>query len=328
MQVDSQIMIEDFETTPTLRINSVELTEVKKGSNGISDNSKNIPEKFKKNNTQLLNEVMNVNVDGLSNDEAFCFEVKDVTDLTLPVINKISLSYNSDVVERLTPFDKEVMDAVATLAPLQEVLSATLIFRTISGKTEGVVNKSQREKINESMQRCMKYLVEIDLTSQYKNMNPDEAGELDHLKFRGYLIPFSSIDKKTSNGSNYYYKIYDMPPLFRLAESIGKVSAFPLELLDTPVNKTEQIIVIQGHLLREIDNIKKNLRESSFIPWDELYHQVDLLDARKQQKQRLREYVKTILDFWVSKNFITDYEQSTQSKLKGITIFTNSKGGS
>ncbi len=302
------------------KIKIYEVSEVKVEIE-IKDNpQQEIPESVKKNNTHLMNEVMNVNIDEFEKEDVITLKVDDSTDMLVPITNKIALSFNESTIEKLTSFDKEVMDAVATLAPLNNVISASSIFRIISGKIDGAVNKGQRENIDKSMERCRKYLIEIDLTSEYLQASPHEKGNLSHLKYSGYLINFSKIDKAAKNGSNYYYKILEMPPIFRLAESIGKVSSFPLMLLDTPVQKTEQVIVTQGFLLREIDDMKKQIRESNFIDWEDLYRIADVTDGIRQHKARLRDYVGQILSYWKIKGFISEYQISNKSQPKGISI--------
>lgn len=274
----------------------------------------------KKNNTNLLNEVINITAEEGGFEDNFLMEIDDFTDLNIPITNKISLSHSSPEIERLTNFDKEVMDAVATLAPISNVISATAIFRLISGKTTGVVNKEQREKVNESMERCKKYEIEIDLTSEYLQFSPKEKGTVEGVRYTGFLIYFSTINKMTKKGSNYYYKIMDMPTMFRWAESIGKVSTFPLILLDTPLQKTEAVIVVQGFLLREIDNMKKNVRESNFICWEQIYTVTNFSNLSRQKKLRMRDYVKVILQDWKEKSFIEEFSVSNKVDEKGIFI--------
>lgn len=284
------------------------------------DTSPEILDTVKKNNTNLLNEVISITAEEGGFEDHFLMEIDDVTDLNIPITNKISLSHSSPKIEKLTNFDKEVMDAVATLAPISNVISASTIFRLISGKTTGVVNKEQREKVNASMERCKKYEIEIDLTSEYLEFSPKEKDSVEGVKYTGFLIYFSTINKMTKKGSNYYYKIMDMPTMFRWAESIGKVSTFPLILLDTPLQKTEAVIVVQGFLLREIDNMKKMVRESNFICWEQIYEVTNFSHFTRQKKLRMREYVKIILEDWKEKGFIEDFSILNNTEEKGIFI--------
>lgn len=284
------------------------------------DSKPEILDTVKKNNTNLLNEVINITAEEGGFEDNFLMEIDDLTDLNIPITNKISLSHSSPKIEKLTNFDKEVMDAVATLAPISNVISASTIFRLISGKINGVVNKEQREKVNDSMERCKKYEIEIDLTSEYLEFSPKEKGSVEGVKYTGFLIYFSTINKMTKNGSNYYYKIMDMPTMFRWAESIGKVSTFPLILLDTPIQKTEAVIVVQGFLLREIDNMKKMVRESNFICWEQIYEVTNFTNFTRQKKLRMRDYVKVILQDWKEKGFIEDFSISNNHEQKGIFI--------
>lgn len=325
----TQLTLDDL-SAPKLKIHKTSEVEEDGKEVTVFENEKKqmiepeIPDDVKKNNTRLLNEVININI-GEIIDESLSLEVEESAVLSIPIQNKVSLSYNKDMVEQLTNFDKEVMDAVATLAPHTKIITATTIFRIISGKLTGAVNIEQRKKVNESMNRCRQYIIEIDLTSEYLKEMPHEIGNTTSLKYNGSLISFTGLDKKARNGSNYYYKILDIPPLFKMAEAIGKVSMFPIALLDTPIQKTEQVIVIQGYLLREIDNMIKKVTEENFIEWDSIYQIAEIDMTVRQYKSRIRGYVATILDFWKEKKFIVEYTTSLKKNENGIKIYVESK---
>ncbi len=242
-----------------------------------------LPDEVKKDGTHIFNEVINISAEEMKAEEAVNI---DLETSTLPVQNKMILSYEGDIAEKLNNFDREVMDAVATLAPHTQVISSSTIYRIITGKQEGSINIEHREKVDSSMERCGNYKISMDLTKQYLHANPDEVGNTQAMTYSGRLISFEKVEKKAKNGSNTYYKILSIPPIFRLAESIGQVSRFPLTLLDTPIKKTDQIIAIQSFLLRSIDQMKKNPQLPNAIPWEVLYELAEIDQSVRQYKQQ------------------------------------------
>ncbi len=85
-----------------------------------------------------------------------------------------------------------------------------------------------------------------------------------------HLLPLSytEIRHRTANGVNSYYEILKMPPLFRFAESIGKISSIPLDLVDIPVNKTDSALSVQSFLFRSIEEMKQNGEKELLVEWD------------------------------------------------------------
>ncbi|MFI3249344.1 MAG: hypothetical protein R3Y07_00080 [Eubacteriales bacterium] len=269
-----------------------------------------LPDEVKKDGTHIFNEVINISAEEMS--ESVNIELEPLG--SLPVHHKMVLSYEGEFAEKLGSFDREVIDAIATLAPHTQVISSTTIYRVITGKQEGSINLEHRKKVDQSMERCGNYVVSIDLTNQYLEANPSELGNTKSMTYSGRLISFEKVEKKAKNGSNTYYKILSIPPIFRLAESIGKVSQFPLTLLDTPIKKTDQIIAVQSFLLRTIDQMKKGELDSRTISWEILYEIAEIDLTKRQYKQRVRENVSTILTDWVTKGFILSFDIQTAKK--------------
>lgn len=285
---------------------------------------KEMPEEIAKNRSKLMDEVLNIDIlDGLN------LESEESSELTtLPVKTKVLMSYDGyqgvelQSMEVLTDFDREVMDAISTLAPHMQVMSASDIFRVITGKqNEKFVTPQQREKIDEAMERCGRCMVEIDVTRQYLEKHSNLKEKTKDIKFSGRLISYSKLTHRgTNRGVSTFYKILDMPPIFQLAESIGKVSVFPIYLLNTPVAKTESNIVVQSFLLRTIDDMKKRNELSPHVKWDQIYEVAKIDVSVRQYKQKIRENVIKMLEYWVTVHFIENFTYTTRGE-KEVVIF-------
>lgn len=252
----------------------------------------------------------------------------DFSEITnLPVETRMSLSYSRDESEIvscsrvLTNFDREVIDAVATLATKTQIMTDAMIYRVIIGKGDSVVvSSNQKKRVAESMIRCSGCRVVIDITAQMESLQVDPNEE--SVRFAGNAINFISIEHKIKRGTTTYYKISEMPPFYLLAAKLGKISMIPLRLLDSPVSKTDNIIAIQSFLLREIDTMKRDETKEKVISWEIIYQMASQegKGETRQEKQRTRDSIQRILDFWVEEEFIEGYNSLLRQNMIAIEI--------
>ena len=216
----------------------------------------------------------------------------------------------------LTPFDHEVVDAVATLAlEGNEIVNTAAIYRVIAGRPKNqYVSPTQRERVMKSMEKCAFSKLSITIG------NYDEiAGQLrlpGEATFSGNLLSFEMIKQKTNRGMTDYFRILAIPALFRYAASVGKISAFPIEMLDTPVSKTEGIILMQSFLLRRIDAMNRKEISDCTIFWKDIFAVGRDEGASRQQLQKTRGFICKILDYWKEKGFLKDYQADNRSRGK------------
>ena len=102
-----------------------------------------------------------------------------------------------------------------------------------------------------------------------------------------------------------------------------------MKYLNTPVNKNEKTIVLQGFLFRRISAIKRNSHFSRVITYESIYDVVDLSDikspgALRNKKNDIRNTTKKILDFWVETGFIISYSENVKAggrgQIESVTI--------
>lgn len=105
------------------------------------------------------------------------------------------------------------------------------------------------------------------------------------------------------------YKILVEPLLYRYAKAGKQISAIDIKLLDTPVSKTNDIIVLQGFLLRKIEAMKSDRTADRIILYDDIYKIFGINEPQKvkNQLQRIRKYMDTMLEYWKGEKYITDF---------------------
>ncbi len=297
------------------------LSDIKKGK--FISNPR--PDEVKKSRSQLIDEV--IATKGSPSGEISLETEENFGGNNDPLVTRVSLLFDSsidDVVNysrALTNFDREVIDAVSTLATVTQVMTAATIYRMITGKSDdSPVNQSQKKRVEDSMNRCARCQVTIDVSEKLQNHPLFANSDQDDFWYIGNAISYEAIKHQAKRGTTIYYRINSMPPFYRFAERLGKISVFPLKLLDSPVSKTDHNIAVQSYLLRTIDSMKQDPTISTLVQWDVIYKMAtqEGKQATANENKRTRDNIERILNFWIKENFIKDYE----SRLKeGVIQF-------
>lgn len=220
---------------------------------------------------------------------------------------KVSFSYEGFDIQAkkdFTLFDQEVLDAVVTLyLANNEYISPAMVYRAMTGKTEGeYIHPGKLQDIEESIDKCMYSKLSIDASEAAAAMNYDQA------IYSGNLIAAEKAQVKMGGHKIIAYKIITEPLLYRYAKVCKQISAVDIKLLDTPVTKTNDTIVLQGYLLRKIEQMKANSKYERFIKYDDLYSILGTSKEERVRTKRVREYIKDILDFWKENGYISGYD--------------------
>ena len=256
----------------------------------------------------LIDEVMSREI--TTQVSEFSIEDRALPEPSLPVETRVMLCYEGVEVDgkvQLNDIDREVIDAVATLSLYNDYFTAQMVFKVMAGKRSGQYRTpAQRQLVVDSMRKCMFSSITIRL--------PDVVIETDsgrkvpaQTTFEGPMLSFDRVTVKTAKDVTDYYKIHTKPALFKYAQSIGKVSEFPMEMLDTPPSKTKRIILAQSYLLRTIDAMNRDEMPESPIPWREIQRRGEWGDGGNTV-MRMRKQVLDILEHWKQYRFLLGYK--------------------
>lgn len=277
-------------------------------------------ENVKKGRTRLVDNVILVEPSGDNHVELETDELSELTNSM--VTSRISLSFDHGTEgavtcsRALTNFDREVIDAVSSLASTTQIMTAAMIFRVITGKNKSItVNKEQKLRVEESMNRCARCQVTIDISKEVTENPLYQGAPEDQTWFLENAISFKAIKHQSHKGTTIYYKITSMPPFYRFAAKLGKVSVIPFSLLASPVSKTDATIAIQSYLLREIAHMKLDKTVVPEISWQTIYKLAEQEGKipSPTEKYRIRDVVVKILEFWIQEEFIEGFESDIKS---------------
>ncbi len=263
-----------------------------------------IPSTVQKTRSDIVDSIM---VQELSEQERE-MALSEWDDAANRIRTKVVISYDDlgSGDDRLNAFDLEVIEAVATFAEEgRDYISSAMIYRLITGKQRsGKVSESNKQKVAKSMEKCLRTTVNIDITDDLRRGNFEDVSE---GKFFSSIISFERAFAKSSMGTIDCYRILSVPTIFRFAKQIGKVSEFPISVIDTPPSKTNTIILMQSYLLRRIDRMNRNMTAERDIPWKDIFEAGDVKTTSRSQLARYRSVIQEILDYWVGCGLIRSY---------------------
>lgn len=240
------------------------------------------------------------------------------------ISSRMSISFDGlDIGNKvnLTLFDQEVIDTVTTLAVHQSYISIPSIYRLMTGKGDGQSpSASQRKRIHDSIDKCSRCRINIALDSSEHGHLFDEKDVTD-VSLTTPLLPISYISGNSSKGIAARYMMTTRPPVFDYALSINKVSEYPRALYDTPVTKSEGMIVLQSYLIRRITEMNVGETRERLITWSDMLNTIIDLYKDDRIKYKLKDNVLAMLDHWKEFGFISGYSVDNISKSeKGVTI--------
>lgn len=218
----------------------------------------------------------------------------------------------------LTAYDREVHDAIITLYVDggNEYITPQMIYQVMTGNPDAYLNPKQAEAISESITKCMYGRLVIDASEEAK------AYGFDSFKYDGNLISGERVTATLNGTVAECLRILRPPVLYEYANKKNQIGRFDIKLLNSPINKTEEIITLQGYLYRRILSMKGSSNLSKTIVYDTVYNQIEVTAASdgalRKKKSKVRDQVKKILDYWKQEDFIAGYVENK----RGTTIYS------
>lgn len=226
-------------------------------------------------------------------------------------INFDNLGDNVEITKRLQPFDKRVYIAVSALYNTgNDVITATQIYYAMGNTGKPAPN--QIKKIDDSLSK----MKSADITLNNQREHDSLKGKYPLFKYDGSLLPFERITA-TINGqiAESAIHIFREPPLMTFAKERKQVTTIAVELLQSPISKTDANLLIDDYLIKRISRAKNGKNNSCRILYKTLYENANI--KTKMQRQRAPAKIEKYLTYYQQQKFIKRYTTHTD----GITIF-------
>lgn len=243
------------------------------------------------------------------------------------ILSWVSLDFSDKAIQisgkkELTPYDREVHDALVTLYVDggNEYITPQMIYRTMTGNQETKLTPKQQEAISNSLNKLMYSKLVIKASDA-----ECKAYGFDKWTYESTVIQGEKSTARMNGEVIEAYHLLREPALYTYASLKNQISRLDIKLLNSPVNKNEENITLQSYLLRRIDAIKKSKKLPPKISYNTIYEQLDIQassdGALRKKKLKVRNTVKKILDYLKAQNFIKNYTENIHGQeATSITI--------
>ena len=226
--------------------------------------------------------------------------------------------------KELTPYDREVHDTITTLyiEGGNTYITVNMIYQMMTGKKDAHCSPKQAQAISDSITKLMYSHAVIDAREEAKYHGLDKA------RYDSNIINAKRLTISANGQTVEAIKVLDSPILYDYANRKNGIGRYDAKLLNSPVSKTEENIILEGYLRRRIDSIKKNSDLSPTIKYETIYKQLDISagseSSLRNKKMKVRNTVKKILDFYKQEQFIKGYVENShkgeKNKIDSVTI--------
>lgn len=225
-------------------------------------------------------------------------------------INFDALGEDVRITRRLEPFDKRVYIAVAALFNAgNEYITIPQIYDAMGHKDAASFERrttpgaTDVKKIAESISKMAAAHVFID------NAEEAKAYKYDLFRYDASLLP---MERATAfiNGQEVKTAIhlFREPPLVTFARERKQITTIDRRLLNTPLHKTNETLMLEDYLLERIAHAKAG-KLSSKILFTTIYGEARITE--KKQKQRAPQKIYTLLDYYKKCGHIKGYKKLT-----------------
>lgn len=243
------------------------------------------------------------------------------------ILSMVSLDLSDQSIQimgkkELTSYDREVHDAVVTLYVEggNEFFTPQMVYRTMTGSPAARLSVKQQKSISNSLKKLMFSLVRIEASKE-----ECEAYGFDRFFYEGAVIQLEKCVAVVNGLNLEMYHLLCQPVLYTYAGKKNQIGKFDIRLLNSPVNKNEEIITLQSYLYRRILAVKGNAKLSSTIIYSTIYKKLNISSVSagglRKKKLKIRKIVGQILNYWVEQNFIKNFsENKVKDEIVSITI--------
>lgn len=224
----------------------------------------------------------------------------------------------------LTPFDREVHDAIVTLLIEggNQYITVNMIYQTMTGKSSAHCSPKQAEAISDSITKLMFSHAIIDATQE---ATVDKR--ISRARYDSNLLNAKRLTVSINGTTTEAIQVLATPILYDYANQKNQIGRFDMKLLDSPLNKNEETIILEGYLRRRVDTIKKGSLAPTIL-YETIYKQLDITAGSQasynNKTKKIRDNVKRLLDFWKKEGFIKGYVENVhkneKNKVVSITI--------
>ena len=244
------------------------------------------------------------------------------------------VSQNVSINYRFSYFDKCVFDSICSLLAVgNNAISLAMIARNMMGKKSTYhPSENMLNEIDETINKLEKIKVRIDLSEEVSHFsqikNKFKSGK---AILQSRFLEFRKLDTVLNGTETSVITFTAVPILLQYAKLRNQISSIKSELLDTPTQKNKTLLTVQTFLIQKINMLKLNPLLPQCIMYESIYELFNDEYANKNTKFlyiKIRESIISILDYWIEKGFIENYNIESKGRVRFYKInifFSNNK---
>lgn len=219
------------------------------------------------------------------------------------MLNFDELGDGVKISRELTVYDQQVWNACANLMKCgYNIITPTQIYRWMGYKKQ--LNTRDNQRILDSINTIIRARVSIDnrqereLYKKYPEISINEP-----------LLAATICKAKSGKNEVTAIEILSMPKLFGIAEQRGQITAIPFEVLEVPIDKSNDNLQLLTYLIKRIIQIKHDNHISKKILLSAIYEKCDI-NTRVKKFRLIGEDGKLfrILSYFKEIKWIADYK--------------------
>lgn len=265
-----------------------------------------------------------------------------------------------------TEYDRNVYNAVTSLyvcGDSSHVMTPDMVYRAMNGMgNQEKPGPKQLEAVIESLEKMRRIHALINIKPELEHRRITVGGGyVTRGMIDSFLLSARVLEVEAGGKTVRAYKILEAPILYDYSRLMKQVYTVKSSLLDirteaknrdgTPkldsatgqpilerVRNSDSRIAIKNYLLRRIEGMKgRNALASntiSFQSYDDengkhhqgLYEIVGIPEPSRTEANRIRDYIKAVLEYWKSQRYISGYQfiaKRSQKVISGVEIYLN-----
>lgn len=234
---------------------------------------------------------------------------KNEPDKQIPILYAIDFSELEKIEEcdqikitkRLTPTDRRVYTIASALFNTgNNIITASQIARYMSKAKDPSGN--QINTVNNSITKMMRSTIYIDNSSEIKH-----GYHKPEFKYDGALLPAERITAVV-NGTvtESAIHLFREPPMMTFAKGRKEFTTVDVKVLQTPLSKTDQTILLEDYLIERIARAKNSNGQRKIL-FSSIFEHVGINEKNTNAKKRAKAKIDTILNHYVECELIQKY---------------------
>lgn len=280
-----------------------------------------LPKKYIMPNNKLANEMPKGSID-------YGDQVELKVNGRKPVFTQVSINYDDDNIQiyekdkRFTAYDRSVHNAICSLFEAGNTnFTPDQVYRCMNGlEDKQYVSPQSVGAITKSLDKARRIIVKIDYTEEAKAYKKDT----EYCLIEDHILPAKKIKVRAGGKEVSGYKLHGKPILYEYAQVTKQVITIPSNLLNTKdvINTTPEVIVIREYLIRRIEVIKHDKRQSNRILLQKIYNEIGQSEPNKDKMKAIRNIINKLLGKFQRVKYIKCYKFYKEGRsFKGIEIF-------